>query len=305
MKRDSSGSSDQKDKDTPKHSGTSSRPIMNKSKTSSFSQGRKRFSGLNFKRLDEDFLLPNEDWERDRTMGQGAYGKVMECIYKPLQFAFAVKRFEQIFSDEQRGTRLLRELTILSKVKHQCLNQLVTVFPPKEGEEFKDAYLVIGKCDMDLKKLLKSNKYLEEVHCKSIIYDILCGLNYLHKANICHRDLKPDNILVNDDCTIQICDFGLSRSLENAYVPTSDDDKSQGSARAEEEKTAQQNVSSPDTADKAGKKRRPHLDLQTQTNGTRTSAVDTEDSTPQPLKRLNTLPSRDTSQQAGFGSGDL
>ena len=73
---------------------------------------------------------------------------------------------------------------------------------------------------MDMKKLLKSNKYLEEIQCKSMIYDILCGLNYLHKASICHRDLKPENILVNDDCTIQICDFGLSRSLHNVADPS-------------------------------------------------------------------------------------
>jgi len=91
----------------------------------------------------------------------------------------------------------------------------------------KDAYLVIGKCDMDLKKLLKSNKYLQEVQCKSIIYDILCGLNYLHKSHICHRDLKPANILVNDDCTIEICDFGLSRSLKNIQgsIPNEEEEK--------------------------------------------------------------------------------
>jgi len=64
---------------------------------------------------------------------------------------------------------------------------------------------------MDLKKLLKSSKHLEETQVKSIVYDILCGLKYLHAANIIHRDLKPGNILVNDDCTIQICDFGLAR----------------------------------------------------------------------------------------------
>lgn len=147
----------------------------------------------------------------------------MECTYEPLDQSFAVKRFEQIFGDDQRATRLLRELAILSKVDHCCLNRLVTVFPPKKNEEFKDAYLVIEKCDMDLKKLLKSNKYLEEVQCKSILYDILCGVNYLHKATICHRDLKPENILVNDDCTIQICDFGLSRSLDNIEDPNEDD----------------------------------------------------------------------------------
>ena len=55
---------------------------------------------------------------------------------------------------------------------------------------------------MDLKKLLKMNKFLEEVQVKSIVYDILCAVAYMHSAKLIHRDLKPANILVNDDCTI-------------------------------------------------------------------------------------------------------
>jgi mitogen-activated protein kinase 1/3 len=50
-----------------------------------------------------------------------------------------------------------------------------------------------------------------------MVYDIVCGLSYLHKACIIHRDLKPANILVNDDCTIQICDFGLARSVKEIF----------------------------------------------------------------------------------------
>ena len=46
-----------------------------------------------------------------------------------------------------------------------------------------------------------------------IIYNLLCGVKYMHSAKVIHRDIKPANILINEDCTIKICDFGLSRSL--------------------------------------------------------------------------------------------
>lgn len=54
---------------------------------------------LNLKKLDEDFEIPSDNWKREKTMGTGAYGKVMECIYKPLGQAFAVKRFEKMFDN--------------------------------------------------------------------------------------------------------------------------------------------------------------------------------------------------------------
>ena len=62
-----------------------------------------------------------------------------------------------------RASRLLRELTILKYVQHPCLNKLKTVIPPSNFDDFNEAYLVIDKCDMDMKKLIKSSKYLEEL----------------------------------------------------------------------------------------------------------------------------------------------
>lgn len=53
---------------------------------------------------------------------------------------------------------------------------------------------------------------MDEDHVKVILYNSLCALNYLHSANIVHRDLKPGNLLMNSNCMIKICDFGLSRN---------------------------------------------------------------------------------------------
>jgi mitogen-activated protein kinase 1/3 len=46
-----------------------------------------------------------------------------------------------------------------------------------------------------------------------VVYNLLCAVKYLHTANVLHRDLKPANILVNEDCSVKICDFGLARSI--------------------------------------------------------------------------------------------
>ena len=46
-----------------------------------------------------------------------------------------------------------------------------------------------------------------------MVYNLLCAVRYIHSANVLHRDLKPANILVNEDCSVKICDFGLARSI--------------------------------------------------------------------------------------------
>ena len=152
----------------------------------------------------------------------------MHVVHKPTNYDYACKRFEWVFSDDQRARRLIREVQILKALEHPCCNKLKCVLPPNKTVEptvpeytpdldYSNVYLVIRKCDMDLKKLLKSSKHLEETQVKSIVYDMLCALKYLHSGNIIHRDLKPGNVLVNDDCTIEICDFGLARSMDGIY----------------------------------------------------------------------------------------
>ena len=53
---------------------------------------------------------------------------------------------------------------------------------------------------------------------KVILYNALQAMKFLHSANIVHRDIKPSNILVNENCHVKICDFGLSRSLPESCI---------------------------------------------------------------------------------------
>lgn len=60
-----------------------------------------------------------------------------------------------------------------------------------------------------------SEDILKDVHIRFIIYQMAKALKYLHTGFIIHRDLKPSNVLVNSNCTIKLCDFGLVRSISS------------------------------------------------------------------------------------------
>lgn len=77
---------------------------------------------------------------------------------------------------------------------------------------------------MDLRQLLQSiSKPLEIEFAQFFTYQILRGLKYIHSAGVLHRDLKPSNILIDDNCDLKICDFGLSREQDHqmtGYIAT-------------------------------------------------------------------------------------
>lgn len=86
----------------------------------------------------------------------------------------------------------------------------------QQGKQlFDDLFLIEEHFGQDIKQMImaKEKVMLSEEHIKIITYNILCATQYLHSLNIVHRDLKPGNVLVNSDCNIKICDFGLARTL--------------------------------------------------------------------------------------------
>ena len=75
--------------------------------------------------------------------------------------------------------------------------------------------------ESDLHAVIKA-KILEDVHKQYIIYQVLKALKYMHSGDLIHRDIKPSNILLNADCSIKICDFGLARSVAPTVISNQD-----------------------------------------------------------------------------------
>ncbi len=77
------------------------------------------------------------------------------------------------------------------------------------------SYLVFEYMETDLHKIIYSKNKLTDDHIQFFIYQMLSALKYLHSANVMHRDLKPSNLLLNSDCTLKLCDFGLARGFSS------------------------------------------------------------------------------------------
>jgi len=160
------------------------------------------------------------DWEVGagyeivKQIGSGSYGYVVEAIQKSTGKKVAIKRLNKIFDDTIDCKRILREVTLLRKLKYANLVNIIEILEPTDLKNFDTIYVVMEYAQSDLKKLLKSPIHLEMIHIQTLIYNILLGLKYIHTADVLHRDLKPANVLINEDCSVKICDFGLARSIE-------------------------------------------------------------------------------------------
>lgn len=145
------------------------------------------------------------------VIGSGSYG----CVFLATDLAemrpVAVKRVEKLFRNAVDCRRVLREISIMSKLEHPNIVQLYDIPEIVHVGHFNEIFLIMEVCDSDLGKLVTSGVTLSHLHLSTMLYNLMLGLKYLHSAGVYHRDLKPANCLVNQDCTVKICDFGLAR----------------------------------------------------------------------------------------------
>ncbi|KAL9650604.1 hypothetical protein ABK040_006405 [Willaertia magna] len=149
------------------------------------------------------------------AIGQGAYGIVCSAYDSDLKENVAIKKVFNIFEhDREFQKRVLREIKILKHFDHENIICLTDLIPPRSYAKFQDVYIVTDLMETDLRQIIKSDQKLTDEHIQYFIYQILRALKYMHSANVLHRDLKPQNLLLNSNCELKVCDFGLSRGIE-------------------------------------------------------------------------------------------
>lgn len=153
-----------------------------------------------------------EHLEFIKRVGSGAYGCVASFQDPKEGRKIAVKKITNAFADVIDGKRILREIKLLRHFKHENIIQILDIYPP-QTRDFDDIYIVTDLMETDLHKVVYSKQALTEEHAQYFIYQVLRGLLYLHSCNVVHRDLKPSNLLVNKNCDLKICDFGLARGF--------------------------------------------------------------------------------------------
>ncbi|KAJ1460533.1 kinase-like domain-containing protein [Pelagophyceae sp. CCMP2097] len=150
-------------------------------------------------------------------LGKGAYGIVWKAIEKKNRNVVALKKCFDAFRNQTDAQRTFREVMYLQKLSgHENIIRLQHVI---KAENDKDIYLTFDHMETDLHHVIRAN-ILEDIHKKYIVYQLLKALKYMHSGELLHRDIKPSNLLLNSDCHVKLCDFGLCRSVADVDGPS-------------------------------------------------------------------------------------
>jgi len=152
-----------------------------------------------------------DDYIKIEKIGEGTYGVVYKARHKKTNRYVALKKIRLESEEEGVPSTAIREISLLKELKHQNIVTLEEVIL-QDGK----LYLVFEFLSMDLKKYLDSvpgDQPVDPQLVKSYMYQILDAMVFCHKRRVVHRDLKPQNLLIDSKGTIKLADFGLARAL--------------------------------------------------------------------------------------------
>ena len=146
-------------------------------------------------------------YQKLSKIGEGTYGVVYKAKDLQNNQIVALKKIRLKPEEEGIPSTAIREIALLKELNQKNIVNLLDVIHTS-----KKLTLVFEYCDSDLKKImdnLKGEKLPKET-VKLYLYEMLQGIGYIHKHKILHRDLKPQNLLINSNGVLKRCDFGLA-----------------------------------------------------------------------------------------------
>jgi len=148
-------------------------------------------------------------YQKKGKLGEGTYGKVYLAQDKLTKEYVAMKKM--ILETEEEGipSTAIREISLLKELSdHPNIVKLKDVLYLK-GK----LYLIFEYLNKDLKAYMDSGAQMDSILVKSYLHQMLKGIAFCHSHRILHRDLKPQNLLIDTEGHLKLADFGLSRAF--------------------------------------------------------------------------------------------
>ncbi|ELU01456.1 hypothetical protein CAPTEDRAFT_92464 [Capitella teleta] len=153
-----------------------------------------------------------------RAIGKGSFGKVCIVQKKDTKKMFAMKYMNKNMCIKKDAIRnVFREVELLQNLDHPFLVNLWFTFQDDE-DMFMVVDLLLGG---DLRYHIQQDVKFDEARVKLYICEIALALEYLQKNRIVHRDIKPDNILLDENGHVHITDFNIATELLDGQLATS------------------------------------------------------------------------------------
>ena len=152
-----------------------------------------------------------QDFIKMKRLGNGQFGAVYQMKSKLNNQIYAVK-YVDFPKNNDDIIKIQREKMIMESLSHPNIVNLYRAFSDKYHYYFVSEYIDGSNLENYVKDFQKNNpnEHIPQQFVINIFKQILSGLNYLHSKNILHRDIKPDNILIDKNNNIKITDFGIS-----------------------------------------------------------------------------------------------
>ena len=155
-------------------------------------------------------------------LGEGAGGSVAKCRLKKGKKIFALKTINTMNTDPEYQKQIFRELQFNKSFKSNYIVQYYGMFTDEQSSSIYIAMEYMGGRSLEAtyKNLLRRGGRISERVIGKIAESVLRGLSYLHERKIIHRDIKPQNILLNEKGEVKLCDFGVSGEAVNSLAMT-------------------------------------------------------------------------------------